>query len=282
MLADPSYHRASHRLEPAPAVPELPSQPKSISWHRYLNGESRIEGRPMNRKSHIWIALVMFALFFGLGGTRRVEAQEAKAQYPQMAPLDQYLIANQDDEIALAKTAAPDSISSAAGVMVLGPKGYFSAVKGQNGFVCIVERSWTAPFDDPEFWNPQNRSPICFNAPAVRTYLPITIMKTDLALAGRSKEQILDAITAAFDKKELPALEPGAMCYMLSKQGHLNNRGGSWLPHVMFFVPLEDASVWGANLDGSPVLAAEDKVDRVVILMVPVGKWSDGTASPAF
>jgi hypothetical protein len=239
----------------------------------------------MNRKALIKFVLGILACFFELTSTCPAQTQapqEPQAQYSQMAPLDQYLIANQDDEVALAKSAAPDSISSAAEVMVLGPKGYSSAVKGQNGFVCIVERSWTSPFDAPEFWNPKSRSPICYNAPAARSYLPITILKTNLALAGRSKDQIHDAITAAVDKKELPALEPGAMCYMLSKQGRLNDRAGHWYPHLMFFSPLTDASLWGANLDGSPLLGVEDKDDRLIILMIPVGRWSDGTEAPTF
>jgi len=44
----------------------------------------------------------------------------------------------------------------------------------------------------------------------------------ELVLAGLAKSQIIDDIKA-FDVKELPALEPGAMCYMMSKQGYLND-----------------------------------------------------------
>src|SRR5664279_2761323 len=98
-------------------------------------------------------------------------AQDAKAQYPSMAPIDEYLMADRNAEIALARSAAPESISRDAEVLVLGRHGYETAVKGKNGFVCIVERSWTAPIDDPNFWNPKLRGPLCLNAPAVRTYL---------------------------------------------------------------------------------------------------------------
>ena len=105
-----------------------------------------------------------------------------------MAPIDQYLMPDESSEIALARSAAPKSVSDEAEVLVLGRDGYKTAVKGKNGFVCLVERSWTAPSDDPDFWNPKIRSPICFNAPAVRTYLPITLMKTQLVLAGKSKD----------------------------------------------------------------------------------------------
>jgi hypothetical protein len=193
-----------------------------------------------------------------------------------MAPLEQYLM-DRNSEIALARSAAPDSISRDAGVMVLGPHGYETAVKGTNGFVCIVERSWTAPIDDPGFWNPKGRAPICLNAAAVRTYLPRTIKKTDLILAGRTKAQMIEAVAAAVDKKELPSMELGAMCYMLSKQGYLGDPVGHWHPHLMFFVSQTDPAAWGAGANGSPIFAFHDKLEGLTIFLVPVREWSDGS-----
>ena len=77
-------------------------------------------------------------------------------------------------------------------------------------------------------------------------------------LAGKSKAEIVAATTAAFDKGELPALEPGSMCYMMSKQQYLNDAGKSWHPHLMFFVAGDAEKSWGANVDGSPIIAAND------------------------
>jgi hypothetical protein len=226
------------------------------------------------------ITVISFALVILLGAAWRAKAQDDKASYPTMAPLEKYLIADRNAEITLARSGAPESISRDAEVLVLAPHGYETAVKGKNGFVCMVERSWTAGIDFPEFWNPRLRAPICFNPAAARTYLPLTIKKTELVLAGRSKAQMFEGLKAAFDSKELPTLEPGAMCYMLSKQGYLNDSVGHWHPHVMFFVPQTDAKTWGANLPGSPLIASEEATDRLTIFMVPVGKWSDGTADP--
>jgi hypothetical protein len=203
------------------------------------------------------------------------------ASYPAMASLDKYLMSDEKAEIALARSAAPASISHDAEVMVLGRTGYKTAVKGGNGFLCIVERSWGATTDHPEFWNPRIRGAICFNPPAARSFVPIYLMKTRLVLAGKSKAEIVKATAAAMDKKELPALEPGAMCYMLSKQQYLTDEGMNWHPHVMFFIPGDSAKSWGANLPGSPVLASDDAEERVTIFMVPVGAWSDGTPAPA-
>ena len=231
----------------------------------------------MKRKILNTITARGFALVIMLGAAWQAQAQDAKASYPTMAPLEQYLIADRNAEIALARSAAPESISRSAEVLVLGRHGYETAVKGKNGFVCFVERSWTAGIDDPDFWNPNLRAPICLNPAAARSYLPLTIKKTELVLAGQSKAQMVDSIKAAFEKKELPTLEPGAMCYMLSKQGNLSSRDGHWHPHLMFFVPQTNAQTWGANLPGSPILASEDTPGRLTVFLVPVAKWSDGT-----
>ena len=214
------------------------------------------------------------------GATCQARAQAEKASYPAMAPLDQYLMPDANSEIALARSAAPASVSDGAEVMVLGPKGYTTAVKGANGFLCIVERSWGSATDDPDFWNPKVRAPICFNPPAARTFVPIFLMKTKLVLAGKSRAEIVEMTASALDKKELPALEPAAMCYMTSKQQYLSDDGKSWHPHVMFFVPGDATKSWGANLPGSPVIAANDPEERVTIFLVWVGKWSDGTSAP--
>jgi hypothetical protein len=197
-----------------------------------------------------------------------------------MASLGQYLMPDKDSEIALARSAAPKSISDGAEVMVLGSEGYTTAVKGRNGFLCLVERSWGAATDEPDFWNPKVRAPICFNPPAAKTFVPIFLMKTKLVLAGKSKTEIVEATASALDKKELPALEPAAMCYMMSRQQYLSDRGMSWHPHLMFLVPGNAAKTWGANFQDSPVIAANDPEERVTIFLVWVGKWSDGKPVP--
>jgi hypothetical protein len=227
-----------------------------------------------------FLLLAFLVLVVLLDPTSQAQKEVEKAAYPLMAPLAQYLMSDQNSEIALARSAAPPSISDAAEVMVLGPKGYTTAAKGTNGFLCMVERSWGAATDEPEFWNPKVRAPICFNPPAATTFVPIFLMKTKLVMAGKSKTEIVEATASALDKKELPTLQPGAMCYMQSKQQYLNDRGKSWHPHLMFLVSGDVAKSWGADLPGSPVIAADDPEERVTIFMVVVGKWSDGTLAP--
>src|SRR5467141_2217011 len=94
----------------------------------------------MQRKALRTIALRSFAPVVVLAAAWQVQAQDANAPYPSMAPLDQYLM-ERKAEIALARSAAPESISQDAEVMVLGQHGYETVVKGKNGFMCVVERS---------------------------------------------------------------------------------------------------------------------------------------------
>ena len=226
-------------------------------------------------------ALVGIAVVVIFCAAWEAKAQDTKTSYPSMAPLEQYLIADRNEEIKMARSAAPDSISGDAGVLVLGRHGYETAIKGKNGFVCVVERSWMSPFDFAQFWNPKMRGPICFNPPAVRSILPLTIKRTELVLAGLSKTQIIDGIKA-FQTKELPALEPGAMCYMMSSQGYLNDSAGHWLPHLMFYIPQSDPKVWGADMPGSPVMLNPQfggAPEPITEFMIAVGHWSDGTAA---
>jgi len=228
--------------------------------------------------------LASAAMALALGANRHVQAQDATGPYPNMASLDQYLMPDRNSEIALARSAAPPSIAKDATVMVLGRHGYETAVAGTNGFVCLVERAWMGAFNSPEFWNPKNRGPSCYNAPAARSVLPITFMRTKFVLAGQTKDEIHDSMKDAVEKNELPAVEQGAMDYMLSKQSRLNDRAGHWVPHLMFYVPFKDAKTWGAGAPDSPILVNphfNGAPEPVTEFMVPVSEWSDGTPASA-
>jgi hypothetical protein len=232
----------------------------------------------MSRRARKFVLLV---LPLALCVLPMVQAQDAKTPYPAMAPIDQYLMTDRNAEIALARSAAPEAISRDATVLVLGRNGYETAIVGKNGFTCLVERSWMSPFDSPDFWNPKLRGPVCYNPAAVRSILPYTFNRTKLVLAGSSKMQMHESIVAAVAKRELPMPEPGAMSYMMAKDGYLGDGVGHWHPHLMFHIPKTDGASWGANLPGSPVVLNDEFTDMPepeVIFLVPVGKWSDGSA----
>ena len=113
------------------------------------------------------IALGGFAVFVLVVAASGARAEDAKTPYPKMAPVDQYMM-ERSAEIAMARALLRHPSQRDAEVMVMGPHGYEVAVKGKNGFVCMVERGWTAGVDDPVFWNPKMRGPICFNPPGAR------------------------------------------------------------------------------------------------------------------
>ena len=230
----------------------------------------------MNRTSQVLAAFVLLSI------SSLAIAADGKVSYPSMAPLDQYLIADRNAEIALARSAAPQAISGEATILVLGRHGYETAVQGKNGFVCVVERSWMSPIDSSDFWNPNLRGPVCFNPPAARSILPATYKRTELALAGQSKDQIIAGNKTAYDNKELPALEPGAMSYMMSKQAYLTAKGGN-LAHVMVYTPHVNPADWGDGVPNAPLMLNPQFKDAepIDVWVIEVGKWSDGSAAPA-
>jgi hypothetical protein len=224
--------------------------------------------------------LALFLLPIALASIAYAQSTTPTA-YPTMAPVASYLIENRQDEIALARSAAPPSVSSDATVLVLSTRGYETAAKGTNGFVCFVERSWTAPFNDPEFWNPKERAPNCFNTNAVRSVLAQYVERTQWALAGLSKEQIIEKARAAFSDHHFTDPEAGSFSFMLSKQAYVNDdAGGPWLPHVMLFVPHGQASAWAAGVDGSPIFGTDGAPYEPTVLFIPVRRWSDGSPAP--
>ena len=225
-------------------------------------------------------ATAILVLMVGLSLAYGATAPDAKAEYTSMAPLKQYL-EDRDTEIALARSAAPEAISKDASVLVLTEHGYVTAVEGKNGFVCVVERAWMSPDDSESFWNPKMRGPICFNPPAARSILPATYERTKMALAGKSKAEIIAANKEAYDKKELPPLEAGSMSYMMSKRAYLTASGGN-LAHVMIYTPHLDPAAWGADVPNAPVMLNPQFKDAepIDVWVISVGKWSDGSPAP--
>jgi hypothetical protein len=234
----------------------------------------------MNQRNPV--AILASTVLTALSWRGSASSQALKTDYAEMAPAGQYRIANREAEIALARSAAPPSISGDAEVLVLGSHGYETAVKGKNGFVCFVERSWAAGFDDPEFWNPKLRAPNCFNPPATRTELPQYLKRTEWVLAGATRQQMIERTKAAVASHDFKAPEAGALSFMLSKNGYLNDgAAGPWLPHVMFFLPHGQADNWGANKEGSPIIGQDASAIESTVLFIPVRSWSDGSPAPS-
>ncbi len=240
------------------------------------------------------LAIMLVAVF---GMAQQTIAQDAATPYPatpypKMAPIERYLM-DRTAEIELARGAAPEAISGDATVLVLGRHGYETAAEGKNGWVCWVGRGWGAIFDWPEFWNPKVRAAECLNPAAARSMLPFVYERAELLLAGQSKVEVIAAIKAAIEKKKFPALEPGAVSYMMAKSSYLTDEGGHNMPHIMFYVASKDVAAWGANLPNSPVMGVNywylseqsypllQSFPAIAVFLVAGDKWSDGTAAPS-
>jgi hypothetical protein len=250
-----------------------------VSWPRLKSG--------VMTSRWVWagaLAIICVAVGLKFTLTNGNRNENRMTAYPSMGSIEQYLMPDRNAEIALARSAAPAAISSDARILVLRWRGYETAIKGRNGFVCMVERAWMSPFNSPEFWNPKVRVPMCFNPAAAQSILPLTIKRTEMVLAGLSKAQMIDSIKAGFENKKLPTPEPGAMCYMMSRAGYLNDAVGHYVPHLMFYFPLTDKASWGADMPGSPVTLNpqfQGGPEPITEFVIPVDKWSDGTGAPA-
>jgi len=189
-------------------------------------------------------SILVIAFVVALVASRPAAAQDVKQPYPAMAPIEQYLM-DRTAEIALARSAAPDAISHDASVVVLTRRGYETAVQGRNGWVCWVGRGWMAMFDHQEFWSPKVRAADCLNPPAARSLLPYAYKRTEMLLAGYSKQQVQST-----------------------------KDGAAWGANLTNS-PLMSVNYWYISPDAYPQLKSFPPLS---VFMVLVNKWSDGTS----
>ena len=190
-------------------------------------------------------------------------------------------------EITLAQSAAPASISNHATIMVLTAHGYAVAVKGRNGFTCLVERAFGQP-NIPTFRNVKVQDPTCYNAAASRSVLLYTLKRAALALSGATESQIEQTMSEAVASQALPTAAPDSMAYMMSKAQYIDDNAKSWYPHLMFFMPQADAAnvgeSWGADRLRSPVVFDPHHMSNEpwARFFIPVSHWSDGSPAPLY
>lgn len=214
-------------------------------------------------------AVLAFVLLF---------APPARAQQlPDPAP---YLMNDRAAEIALARTAGPAQVADSATVLVMTRTGFVEAVRGTNGFTCVVFRSFSGRIGDPGFWNPRVRAPHCFNPPASHTVLPSMLKRAEWILAGVPLPEVGHRTRMAFAAREFSLPAEGAMAYMISREQYLLDQDPRWMPHLMFYYDKQmPASIWGAGGMTSTVIDASAGEDDIPVrtLLVPVPRWSDGT-----
>lgn len=135
-----------------------------------------------------------------------------------------------DQEIALARSAAPPAVSDSARVLVLSDHGFEVAVPGSSGVTCLVNRSW-----------PESLEPECFDAEASQSLLPVELYRTEQGQKGRAHEAIEREITDRLADGRFRLPRRPALQYMLSSAQRLisdeGRKVGKWYPHLMLAVP---------------------------------------------
>jgi len=204
-----------------------------------------------------------------------LDAVALLAQSPKYPPLNEYMMAR-DAEIALAKSAAPDSISGRATIKVLTASGFQVVHDGDNGFVCLVMRGWSAPTYTPApfrdlVYDAKVRAPICFNPDASRTVLPYYELRSKLGMEGKTPDQIAEGVQATYTKGELPKRDSVSFAYMWSADQNLASGVGHWHPHMMVFSPYYKNSMLGGNeFAESLPFVADDEGTPFAVVVIPV------------
>jgi hypothetical protein len=197
------------------------------------------------------------------------------AESPKYAPLSEYMMGH-EAEITLAKSAAPEKISAHATIKILTESGFQVVKKGDNGFVCMVMRGWSAPtFTPAQFrelvYDPTVRAPICFDPVASRTVLPYYELRTKLGMQGKDPDAIARGVAMAYALGELPKDESVSFAYMWSAHQHLASGIGAWRPHMMVFAPYYTNAMLGDNDFGGPAPAVTDDAGTpFAVVVIPV------------
>src|SRR5262249_30885341 len=207
---------------------------------------------------------------FGSVGVSAPHAQSAK--YP---PVANYLMPR-DAEVALAKSAAPADISARATIKVLTASGYTVDHQGDDGFVCMVMRGWSAPTYTPEqfrdlVYDATVRAPICFDPGAAQTVMPYYELRSKLAMEGHPPDRIAQRVETAYARGDLPRRDGVTFAYMWSANQHLASGVGHWHPHMMVFSPYYKNATLGGNQFGSPLpQVTDDAGTPFAVVAIPV------------
>jgi len=212
-----------------------------------------------------------------------LDASTMQAQNPKYSPLSEYMM-TAEAEVALARSAAPENVSAHATVKVLTASGYKVAAQGDNGFICLVMRGWSAPTYSPAqfrdlVYDAGVRAPICFNPPAARQVLQYYELRSKLGMEGKTPDQISESVQAADARGQLPRRDEVSFAYMWSADQNLGTGIGHWHPHMMIFAPYYDNSLLGNNEFGGALPQVSD--DAGTPFAVVVIRVDDGLAVKA-
>lgn len=156
-------------------------------------------------------------LVAALAIARSVEAQAPG--YPRLT---------EEEELRLAMSAGPLTMSRHADVYRMTDRGFVRAIEGTNGWACIVVRSARIR---------SQLAPHCLNPYAVESVLPAFLREGELQARGMDPDSIDGALKRAWSSGELKLPEGPAYAYMLSEGQRLGANGSKFRPHFMLYMP---------------------------------------------
>jgi hypothetical protein len=169
----------------------------------------------------------------------------------------------QDQEMAIALSAAPEHLRSAASVYVLKQAGFVLVRKGTNGITCIVNRD-----------HPLNQKPTCYDPEGSETILPTVLRFGELLMKGMPLDKIKSEIADGFRSGKFISPRRPGVAYMLS--GDIKNYNAStgkiesFPPHVMFYAPNltnKDIGSDGKFEPGLPSIAYQGPQGYMVVVI---------------
>jgi hypothetical protein len=227
-----------------------PDSPRH-SKHKWI---ARLGGALVSSRECICLSVLLVPIAIGVIAVAQ-SSQVVPAQVPQ--PMER------QQEINLALSACPSSVSGAAAVYVLEKSGYVRVRDSENGFTAIVQHAMLT-----------SQEPQCIDAEGTRTFLPRILLVAELRAQGKSGEEIKRLVADAIAKGTFhPPTRPG-ITYMLSKENIVPNETGiptPFPPHVMFYGPyMTNADIGADRSQNGPAFVATEGSPYALII-VPVG-----------
>ena len=212
---------------------------------------------------HGVVGLILGAL---AAGVLDLAAQTAYPVAPRALP--------DDEEIALATSAAPPAIAAGADVYVIRASGPVKLRSGTNGVACMVSRDL---HDGSQY-------PICFDRAASETVMQREMLENRLRAGGLEEAKVQERVKAAFADGTLRQPSGPSVAYMMSPRQVLfsdaaesGRRVGAWHPHLMLYLPRLTRAQLGLDTADVDVLQLDHSGEPDALLVVKVPAWSDGT-----
>ena len=164
-----------------------------------------------------------------------------------------------DAQIQLARSAAPAEVSDHATIMILGKNGYETAVKGANGFTCLVLRQYLNTIE-----------PECYDAEGSRTTLQTDLFIETQRAQGVSDADIDKAIEAGYKSGKFKAPAKPGIVYMMSPHNRVFDPDAkkviSFPGHLMFYAPYATKATVGSG-KGAPYIVNPGKPNALLIVV---------------